>query len=122
MLAMIDLDASLYVEYDDGTKEPLALIEAARDVGQTFKTATVTKKLAARCVPVLPAFCLLYKTGSTPNPADNQWRDIIQFRYKQIHPVLDLNWITVTPLAWAEKLLSLRVLSAMELDSAYAAG
>ena len=31
LLAMIDLDASLYVEYDDGTKEPLALIETAQD-------------------------------------------------------------------------------------------
>ena len=36
-LGMIDLDASLYVEYDDSTKEPLALIETARDVGQEFK-------------------------------------------------------------------------------------
>ena len=33
LLAMIDLDASLYVEYDDGTKEPIALIETAIDVG-----------------------------------------------------------------------------------------
>ena len=33
LLAMIDLDAALYVEYDNGTKEPLALIETALDVG-----------------------------------------------------------------------------------------
>src|SRR5688500_12286183 len=39
-LAMIDLDASLYVEYDDATKEPIALIETAIDCGQEFKPAT----------------------------------------------------------------------------------
>ena len=45
LLAMIDLDASLYVEYDDGTKEPLALIETAQDIGQAFKPATVTLQI-----------------------------------------------------------------------------
>jgi len=34
LLAMIDLDAALYVDYDDRTKEPVALIETAMDVGQ----------------------------------------------------------------------------------------
>ena len=46
LLAMIDLDASLYVEYDDNSKEPLALIETAQDVGQAHKSATVTTNLA----------------------------------------------------------------------------
>lgn len=48
LLAMIDLDASLYVEYDDRTKEPVALIETARDVGQEHKPVTVTRRLAVR--------------------------------------------------------------------------
>lgn len=37
LLAMIDVDVSLYVEYDDKTKMPLALIEIAIDVGQESK-------------------------------------------------------------------------------------
>ena len=57
---MIDLDASLYIEYDDGTKEPLALIETAQDIGQTYKNTTVTKKLAERAK--LP--CLAGRSGA----------------------------------------------------------
>ena len=45
-LAMIDLDAALYVEYDDSEKRPLALIEVAVDVGQRWKAGTVTQLLA----------------------------------------------------------------------------
>lgn len=36
-LAMIDLDGALYIEYDDGSKRPVALIETAIDVGQHTK-------------------------------------------------------------------------------------
>ena len=60
LLAMIDLDAALYVEYDDGTKEPLALIETAQDVGQAYKPATVTLRLAKRA-----DFALLYRIVHT---------------------------------------------------------
>jgi hypothetical protein len=48
LLHMIDLDGALFVEYDGGTKKPLALIETARDVGQAYKCATVTANLARR--------------------------------------------------------------------------
>ena len=67
-LAMIDLDASLYVEYDDKTKEPIAIMEIARDVGQISKTSTVTRNLARKAG--LLAYTVLYKPSEKKNPAD----------------------------------------------------
>lgn len=112
-LAMIDLDASLYVEYDDGTKEPLALIETARDVGQSYKTATVTKKLAARAG--LPAFVLLYSPADMPNPADVQWKDIRSFRARMICPREEM-WKQFTPEDWCKYLVTLREKTTARVD------
>jgi len=64
LLSMIDLDAALYVEYDDSSKEPLALIETARDVGQGYKAATVTRNLAKRAG--LPCYCVLLPLWRSP--------------------------------------------------------
>jgi len=114
LLAMIDLDASLYVEYDDGTKEPIALIETARDVGQPWKTATVTQKLAQRAD--LPCFVVLYTLSDNDNPADSQWKDIAQFRVKRLHPQEKSEWEVVTPLEWAQRLLRMRKWIADKLD------
>lgn len=114
LLAMIDLDASLYVEYDDGTKEPLALIETAEDVDQPFKTATVTQKLAV--LSGLPAFVLLYKKSPTKNPADAQWPDVAAFRVKRLWPHPNNEWRLCTPKQWADYLLLLRRLSAKQID------
>jgi hypothetical protein len=116
LLAMIDLDASLYVEYDDGTKEPLALIETARDVGQTFKTATVTLNLAKRAD--LPCFVVLYSLSDSLNPADVTWKDIESFRVKRLYPNPSSVWETLSPQQWAEKLLSMRAWKAKKLDEA----
>lgn len=116
-LAMIDLDASLYVEYDDGSKEPLALIETAADVGQEWKPSTVTKKLAQRCVPVLPAYVLLYKRSATPNPADPNFGDIESFRVRRIHPREQFAFVTLSAKEWAEKLVVLRNFSAAKIDA-----
>lgn len=115
-LAMIDLDGSLYVEYDDGTKEPLALIETAMDRGQTIKPYTVTKKLARRAHPVLPAFVLLYRISNTENPADPSTLDIDQFRVKAIWPEPESDWYTLTPLQWARALCQIRIDSAHQVD------
>ena len=115
LLAMIDLDASLYVEYDDGTKEPLALIETARDVGQSYKTATVTMKLAQRAD--LPCFVVLYMLASTPNPASPQWCDISGFRVKRLHPQPENIWTKLTPQEWAERLLTMRNWKAKRVDA-----
>jgi len=108
VLAMIDLDASLYVEYDDASKEPLALIETAIDRGQAYKCATVTTKLAQRCTPVLPAYVVLYALADTPNPADTAWPDIAGFRVKRLHPKPQSEWKVYTPTEWATFLVRLR--------------
>jgi hypothetical protein len=55
-LAMIDLDA---VEFCAHCRRPLAFIETARDVGQTFKPTTITQAVAA--AHRAPALCVLYR-------------------------------------------------------------
>jgi hypothetical protein len=115
-LAMIDLDASLYVEYDDGTKEPLALIETAMDRGQDFKPATVTKKLAMRCVPPVAAYVILYTLSATTNAADSRWQDISRFRVKRLWPKPEANWRIMSPEEWARCLVRLREWGANKLD------
>lgn len=114
LLAMIDLDASLYVEYDDGTKEPVALIETARDVGQAYKSATVTTKLAK--MAGLPCYCVLYECANDPNPADPVWPDISRFRVKRMWPKPEKAWRTVEPGEWAGALLRIRAWAAARVD------
>lgn len=113
LLAMIDLDVSLYIEYDDGTKEPLALIETAVDVGQNHKSTTVTRKLAERAN--LPCFLVLYTLTTNLNPADRKHKDIHQFRVKRMRPKEEKEWRVLTPQQWAETLLSLREWSASNI-------
>ena len=117
LLAMIDLDASVYIEYDDGTKEPLALIETAEDRGQNYKNATVTLKLAKRAN--LPCFVLLYKLSSNPNPANKKYRDIDRFRVKRLYPKPEFTWRELSPQEWAENLLRLRRWQADKLDTEF---
>ena len=117
LLAMIDLDASLYVEYDDGTKEPIALIETAQDIGQPYKSATVTTKLSERSN--LPCFVVLYKLATFQNPADSKWKDIEQFRVKRLFPKPEKEWRTMTPEEWAINLLKMREWSANNIDLEY---
>jgi len=114
---MIDLDASLYVEYDDGTKEPLALIETAQDIGQPYKTATVTRNLAIKAD--LPCYVVLYKLADWDNPADTRFKDIVQFRVRELSPTCDYNWRIYTPDEWAKKLLAMRRFKAEVLDREY---
>lgn len=66
---MVDLDCSIFIEYDDGTKEPLALIETARDVGQPYKPATVTLALAAAGRRVARAHPRKVGIGTGTDPA-----------------------------------------------------
>jgi len=117
LLAMIDLDASLFVEYDDGNKEPIALIETACDVGQKYKCATVTTNLAKRAN--LPCFVVLYSLSSTANPADKEWKDIKSFRVKRLFPKPEKEWRTMTPEKWAMNLLKMREWSANNIDLEY---
>src|SRR5262249_37690126 len=54
-----ELYCVLFLEYHERTKEPLALIEAAADVGQDRKPATAIAQLARRAR--IPAYLVLYK-------------------------------------------------------------
>lgn len=114
LLAMIDLDAALYVEYDDQSKEPVALIETARDVGQEHKPVTVSRRLAMRAR--LPCYVLLYRSGKSANPADPLWRDITGFRIKRVWPREERSWRTLDPGEWAQALLQIRAWAARRLD------
>ncbi len=116
-LAMIDLDGPLFVEYDNGTKEPIALVETAMDVGQDIKPATVTKRLAKRCVPEMRAYVLLYKLAEVENPADQKCMDIHSFRAKRIWPEPETEWKKFSPAEWANELVKIRELSARTLDN-----
>lgn len=115
---MIDLDASVWIEFDEVTKRPLLLAETAMDRGQNFKPATVTKELAK--MANLPACVLLYMRGDELNPADTAWFDITQFRFRRIYPDPETKgWEILTPKEWAEKLMAIRRWSADQLKSQY---
>lgn len=118
LLAMIDLDGVSWVEYDDQTKEPIILVETARDVGQACKPSTVTRAVAKRCVPVLPAYVVLYTESDQPNPADPDCPDITAFRVKRIWPEPVTAWRTFKPQEWAQMLVEIRTRSTTLLDKA----
>lgn len=111
---MIDLDAALYIEFDSRSRTPLALIETARDVGQEWKVATVTKNLACRAD--LPAYTVLYVISERHNPADPTAADIERFRIKRLWPHPEMNWRTLTPEQWAVGLLKIRTWATRRLD------
>ena len=115
LLAMIDLDVMLFVEYDDDTKEPVALIEVAQDVGQKNKPSTVTRKLAKRAD--IPAYVTLYQTSEErPNPADPNLPDIEGFRVKRIWPQTEYKWRCLTPQEYAKSLLRMREWQGKRID------
>lgn len=116
LLAMIDLDGALFVEYDDATKEPLALIETARDVGQRFKAATVTARLAQ--LAGLPCYVVLYRCSADMNPADSRWPDIDRFRVRRLWPRPESSWRTLAPTEWAKALLQIRTWVTWKIDRA----
>ncbi|HEX4331903.1 MAG TPA: hypothetical protein VH040_07180 [Usitatibacter sp.] len=114
LLSMIDLDAALFVEFDNRRREPLALIETARDVGQTHKCAAITTRLAERAN--LPCFVLLYTIADVPNPADSTACDISSFRVRRLWPKPERGWRRVTPVEWANALVRIRGWAARRLD------
>ena len=113
-LGMIDIDCVLFVEYDTTTREPLALIETARYVGQRNKPATVTAALARRAG--IPAFTVLYEAANEPNPADTRFKDIARFHIRRIWPQPERLWRVVAPEQWAHALLHIRQWSSFRLD------
>lgn len=75
-LDWIDIDCCEYC-HNPKCREPLALIELAQDVGQSFKATTVMRKLALKAT--LPAFLVFYKKG-------DDFTLITRFRVKQVSP------------------------------------
>ncbi len=114
LLSMIDLDGTLWIEYDNETREPLALIETARDVGQARKSAGVTQRLAQRAG--VPAYTVLYHVAPMRNPADATAADIDRFRVKRIWPKPEAAWRTLSPGEWAHGLVRIRQWSSARLD------
>lgn len=114
LVAMCDIDAALWLEHDDLTKEPLALIETARDVGQPFKSGTVLVKLAKRAR--LPAYVCMYKLGDRRSPADPGCQDVVGFRVRRVYPRPEAAWRELTPAQWATGLLQIRAWSAAKLE------
>lgn len=106
LLAMIDVDCALYVEYDEDTKAPLAVIETARDVGQ-HKTATVVRNLA-RLASIEGWLVLYTPSESEMNPANNKCPDIESFRVQALAPVRWSEMKNMTPKQWAQELVAIR--------------
>jgi hypothetical protein len=91
---MIDLDS---IEVCHDCREPLMLLELARDVGQTFKATAIMRELAERSsVPAAVTFYLV--DGSN---------DISRFRVRSVSPPGDHEYV-VTPAQYARWLQSLR--------------
>lgn len=111
---MVDADCVLFLEYHERTKEPLALIEAAIDVGQQYKPATAIARLAKRAR--IPAYLVLYRRSAEPNPADPRMLDVSTFRIKRLYPRAEMTWRTVPPDEWAAALLRIRAWAARRLD------
>jgi len=105
-LSMIDLDGAVWVEYADATREPVAILEAARDVGQDTKPATVCRRLAE--MAGIEAWVVLYSLAEIMNPADTNCHDISGFRVMRIHPPWDKGWVPCSPKQWCKKLMSMR--------------
>jgi len=115
LLAMVDIDVSLWLEYEENTKEPLAIIETAKDVGQKYKTTTVARNLAIRAH--LPCYTVLFTESEKRNPADHNYFDIEEFRIKELWPNRENGWTILKPKKWAEKLLEIRYESAKNIDN-----
>lgn len=116
LLSMIDVDGVYWVEYEDGDRWPVALVEAARDMNRDRKPATVMTNLAK--MAGISAIVALYTPATAPNPADNSCPDIAMFRYRRVWPEGQEDWITCTPADFAEMLLRLRQWSGRRLDLA----
>lgn len=105
-LSMIDIDYVPWVEYEDGCKRPVALIETAMDVGQLVKPTTVLRQLGI--MAGLPVYTVLYTMSRNMNPAATHLQDISGFRVKRIVPEPETRWKELTPQQFAEGLLVLR--------------
>src|SRR5205823_1287211 len=93
-LTYIDLDA---IEACDGCYEPLALLELARDIGQSHKATSIMARLAERAE--IPAGLVFY--------AVDELGEIVRFRVRAAWPRGEREHV-MTPAAYARWLQSLR--------------
>lgn len=114
LLSMCDIDTALWLEHDDLSKEPLALIETARDVGQGYKSGTVLQRLAKRAK--LPAYVCMYRLADTRNPADLQYQDVASFKVRRVWPRPESGWRELSPAQWASGLVRIRAWASSRLD------
>lgn len=106
-LSMIDVDGVLFDEYDDHGKEPLLLVESARDeLNGRVKPTTCLTALARRAG--IPAYLVLYTLSDSPNPASRSDRDISVFKVRRLWPDPEPALATLTPQQWATRLLHVR--------------
>lgn len=103
LLTMIDIDA---VEYDAKTLAPVGLIETARGVEMKPKCADVTRRVAS--ILNCPAFIVHYRRMATMNPGNERLMDIYDFSVREVWPRYDPKARTMSPLEYAQFLLSLR--------------
>lgn len=94
-IAMIDVDS---VEVCKHCYQPLAFIELAKDIGQTFKAYTLTKKLALKFD--VPGFVVFYKV--------NEKNEIIRFRVKRVARTVGMLHENVKPEKWFKYLKELQ--------------
>jgi len=107
-LCLIDVDNIIWIEADNETYEPLALIETARDKGQ-HKSGKIIGNLARRCAPQVAAFNVLYTVGEVRNPyAKQDVPDITAFRIRRLFPNPEQLYRSFNPRQYAEWLVQLR--------------
>ncbi|MGH9847778.1 MAG: hypothetical protein ACREEM_54520, partial [Blastocatellia bacterium] len=121
-LSCIDLDAALYVEYENAGRVPVVLIETMMDRWpddpQPFKPATVLQNLAR--LADLPAYTVAYLPSRKPNAADPRWPDIVRFRVRRLWPQPETGWRTLTPAQYAAGLRKARVWSESRVRARFA--
>ncbi len=83
-MAMIDTDGAPWMEYANGTKRVLLLLETAIDNGQPYKATSVMRDLAEQAD--IPAFLVMIRLSDHPNPAYPKERDIAEFLYRRVWP------------------------------------
>ena len=118
-LSMIDIDAN---EYCQSCYRPIALIETARDVGQSWKNCGITKKTAQ--LGGLLAYVVLYE-AEDPNTCTScgnyqqPWPDIVGFRVLQVEPEAGRDFKAMTPREYAQFLVALRVVHSVSCDRSW---
>lgn len=104
-LCCMDVDATLWCEWQSGSKEPLILVETAEDAGQD-KPVTPLKRLAESAGRA--AYLVLYTLSDQPAfayPELEDARDLASFRVRRIWPEEEQEWLELCPADYARYLV-----------------